>query len=185
MQIQRCVAVQDLQDKTGSLIGKEIPYPSVHERTQYRGIFQTYGKNLIVRHHDTHRDRSIPFFVISFLDHRNIYQDQCIVILHFDTRTFLLIQRCPQMIHINIIFLCDFHNLGGSRIDQRDPASLLCFIDLMHIIIYGSENLNHVINLPSACLPLLRHRKCFLSQGRLIQIFYIFIRSRIRPGFHL
>ena len=99
------IFIQDLKNKSCPLSRGKVPHPSFHERSQDRSILGTDGKNRVLRNDNAKGDGSIPFFVVSFLNHRNVHQYQRIVVLHFDTGTFLLIQRCPQVIHIDLVAL--------------------------------------------------------------------------------
>ena len=84
-QVHTCISVKDLKDKTCLHIGKKAADPSLHKSGQNRRVLQTDGNDHGTGNNDTKRNGSIPVLIITFLDHRNIYQDQCIIILNFDT----------------------------------------------------------------------------------------------------
>ena len=187
MQEQRSISVQNLQNKPCSLIGKEISHPTIHKGTEHRRIFQTNGKDHLIGHYDTHGNCSIPVLIISFLNDGNIHQNQGVIILHLNTGALLLIQRRSQMIYIDPIGFSDLHQLRSSGINQRDPASFLCFIDLMYVVVNRSENFNHVTDLLSLSAASCEQLKV-LPRPPLTALFFVFFfqlpTSRIRSAFH-
>ena len=75
-QVHARISVKDLKDKTGLHIGKKAPDSSLHKSGKNRCVLQTDGKDHRPRHNDAKRYCPIPVLVITFLDHRNINQDQ-------------------------------------------------------------------------------------------------------------
>jgi len=84
-QIHAGITIQYLKNKTCLHISKEITHTSLHKSGKNLCIFQTYRKNHLICDYNTQRNRTIPVLVISFLDHRNINQDQSVIILHLNT----------------------------------------------------------------------------------------------------
>ena len=146
MQVHSGIAVQDLQNESGFHIGKEITYSSLHKPGKHLGILQTYGKNHLLGNNNTKRDSAIPVLVIAFLDHRNIYQDQCIIIFHFNTRTLFLIQRSAKIIYFDSESFGHLKDLSCSGIGHCNPAILLWFLNLMDRTLYCLKNPYHKLH---------------------------------------
>ena len=67
------------------------------------------------------------------------------MLFQFDTRSFFLIQRGPDMIRIDLIAFRDLKDLGCSRICQCDPAAGFRFVNLMDRSIFRFKYAYHMI----------------------------------------
>ena len=143
MQVHSRIAIQNLQNKSGLHIGKKVPHPSFHKTGKYLRILQAYGNDHFPGNYNTQRDGAVPVLVITFLNDRNIYKYQGVIIFHFDTRTLFFIKRCPKIIHFNSKSLGYLKYLSCSRIGHRNPAILLWLLDFMNCPFYCLENPYH------------------------------------------
>ena len=124
-QIHTGITVQNLQDKSCLHISKEISDPAFHKSGKHLCIFQTYSKNHLLRYYNTKRDGHIPVLLITLFNSRYICKDKGVIVLHFNTGTFLLIQRRAQIVYLYPKLLGNFKNLCCCRIRQCNPASFL------------------------------------------------------------
>ena len=131
-QVHTGIAVKNLQDEACLHISKEITYTAFHKACQNLCILQTYRKYHFVGNNDTKWDRTVPVFVITFFDHRNIDQNQSVSILHLNTRPFFFIQRSPQIINFDLKLFRYFKYFCCCRICQGNPTAILRFLNFVN-----------------------------------------------------
>ena len=95
--IQRSYPEQYLIYKTKSFFGTKLLHSSQNKGLQHRRILRADCNNGILCQYNTQRNCGICFFIHTDLRRWNIYQDQRIAILQFNTGALLFIQRRQQI----------------------------------------------------------------------------------------
>ena len=121
-QKQSRIVIKNLIYKSRLHICIKIRHQPVRKLLQNIGLFQADRKHDLFRDKDAERNRLIKPLPLFCTYHRDIGQYHRIIIFMFQTRTFFLIQRRPQIVQIDLVFFCHHLKFCSVRIRHHDPG---------------------------------------------------------------